>query len=443
MPQEIQFELHAKQQQAWKHLEDPSKRDVVLLSGVQGGKTIFGCFAMRWLIEELHQNKPYNWVIGAPTYKIMEQSTLPTFKKIFGPRLGNYNGKDAAYNLKEGGVVYFRTSTDPDAVEGIPDCKGGWMDEAGKCSRQFWVNFQGRVARLQGKLIFTTTWYNLGWLYKEIWKPWKEHTRSDIGLVYFNSAENPTFPSEELERQRQILSRTEFSRKYLGEPSKPEGLIFPDFGEQNIIEPFNLPDRTTYYAGLDWGFDHPTAMVIRAFPGDGKAYTVSVFKERNLSASQQIDMIKAKCRLYNVKMIYAGHDRPEMIKELNAQGIPCVKYFEGNQNFREVNAGNSKHGELIKSRRYLVFKGIEGLDDLEEEYATYQWDRDEDVEYTQKEKPRNINDDLMAAERYCTVGTWRVLTRMAENPNIMRGVSKTKVDTSDFFEDGNKGWDSY
>jgi hypothetical protein len=427
----LAFDLHPKQTEAWRHVFRDKKRTTALISGIQGGKTIFGCFALRKSVQD---NKDPNatWLVGAPTYKVMNQSTLPTFKKVFGPLLGNYNGQDGCYTLKDGRQIWFRTSTDPDSVEGIPDLGAGgglgaWIDEAGKCTRRFWVNIEARLARCQGQLLLTTTWYSLNWLYRSIWQPYQQGTRDDIGLVYFNSSENPTFPAEELERQKHILSRAEFSRKFLGEPSKPEGLIYPEFNKDNWCEPFEINHHLSpTYMGIDWGFDHPFALVVRTIMGD-RAYTVSIFKRSGLSVQQQIDVIRAKWRMFNVKMAFCGHDRPDMIQELNTAGMQCVKYFEGNNEFREVNAGNQKHGELIRTKKLQIFKGLDQSEDLEDEYLTYSWDKKESDEETVREKAVNINDDLMAAERYCTVGTMNYMKR-AEIINLKPDYLAHRVD---------------
>jgi hypothetical protein len=93
-----------------------------------------------------------------------------------------------------------------------------------------------------------------------------------------------------------------------------------------------------------------------------------------------------------------------MIAELNNKGIPAVKYFDESPEYREVKAGAQYHAELINSGKYRVFRDIEHLDELEDEYATYRWDKDESEEYSKKEEPIKENDDLMDAERYCSIG---------------------------------------
>lgn len=432
------FSLHAKQREAWRHLFKEPTREVALISGVQGGKTIFGAFAMRKMLD-MHPEPYNNFLVGAPTYKILEQATLPTFEKIHTKLLGHYNGKDGVFHLKDGRNVWFRTGTDPDSVEGVPDCVFAWMDEAGKCPRKFWVNFQGRVARRQGKILYTTTWYALNWLFKEVWRPWERGIRDDLHVVSFNSAENPTFPVEELERQKRILSPGEYQRKFLGEPGKVEGIVFDGWSEQSYTEPFSVKGLPIY-GGIDWGFDHPTAITLRAFK-DGKSFTFSLFKKSRLSVEQVLDTIERKAKMFNVKMFYCGHDRPDMIEELNKRGVRCMSYMAAAPKYREVNPGNAKLSEFMKQKRYMVFRGIDQAEDLEDEYLTYSW-REYNEGTEGKEKPIGVNDDLIAAERYATVGTLHMMEEEEKlyNPGLR---NLHRIDTINYQEDEKKDWSEY
>lgn len=405
---------------------EEGKREVGLFSGVQGGKTIFGSFVTRNVIEDIAQPGD-NILIGAPTYKILSQATLPTFLKLHSRFVGTYNGQDNVFRTHKGVNIWFRTGTDPDSVEGIPDCIFAWMDEAGKCPRKFWVNFHGRVARRQGAILYTSTWYALNWMFKELWKPFVSQRRDDIFITAFNSAENPSFPKEELERQRMILSPAEFQRKYLGEPGKVDGMIYYGFGDQNFCDPFETT-QMPIYGGVDWGFDHPMAIMTRVFPGDGSMYTNSIFKRSGLSTIQQLDIIEAKHKLFRVKHWYCGHDRPDMIAELNKRGIPASNYFESRPDYREVNAGNQLHAEYVHTGKYKIMRKIDQIEDLEDEYLSYAWkEYEEDQEG--KEKPVNVNDDLMAVDRYITINTHHLLKK--EKDTYKLRINRTKIDDFD------------
>lgn len=415
----IDFAFHGDQQLAWQHLHDPKVRELYLLSGIQGGKTIFGAFAFRELVE-MYTDPSENFIIGAPNYKIMNQSTFPTFRILFSDYVGHYDKKNDVFILKDGRHIYFRTDTDPDSVEGVPNCRAAWMDEAGKCSVRFYVNFLARVARLQGKLIFTSTWYALNWMYKRVWKPWKEKDPSakDIRVVYFPSSNNPAFPKAELERQRAKLPPAEFQMKYGGEPGRPEGIIFDCWDpEKNKCDRFTWDSSWKVIGGVDWGFDHPFAIFIMIVR-NGVIRGVSMFKKSGLTEGQQLDLIEAKHKAFGVNIWGCGHDRPGMILSLNNRKVRAVKYFEGFEEYREINSGNSLVYEHMKMRHFQIFRDCPDIEDYEDELDAYVWDRNDDDESRKKERPIDTGDDMIAAVRYAFIQAKPFLTAKVEQPKI-------------------------
>lgn len=397
--------LHPKQGLAYKS----GKRVVLCCSGIQGGKSYVGALKLLRAVQSQFPAKDYptaNFAVVAPNYPALTQSTRVAFDQFFA-RMGTMNEMDKVFTLYDGRKIFFRTVVkNPNAVEGIPNCAFIWGDEAGQFPRMAWINIQSRTAFMKGQVFLTTTPYAMNWVKKEI----IDKPGEDMDYFEWLSKDNPAFPDDEFERQKSLLSPREFRRKYMGIHEAMEGLIFDSFDSNNYIDPFELNRDMKIVGGIDWGFDHPFSLVVRCIPQDGHCYTISVFKRSGMNVSQQLDLIAAKTKTFGVSTWYCGADRPDMISELNAKHIPAVKYYEGNNNFREVNAGNQKHAELIRTNKYRVWRGIEQLSDLEDEYATYRWDQKEGEERS-KEKPVKENDDLMDAERYATVGTYHLLTR--------------------------------
>lgn len=399
------FDLHPAQIRLWK--ADETKRILVGIAGAQGGKTSFGCLWMinQWWESQDRKMHGANYVIVAPTYKILEQSIIPTWMKFSGHLKGQLNKADATFTYVDGGKLFFRTATDPDSVIGTPNVRAAWIDECGKVGRASYYAVLERIARLQGKLLLTTTPYSLNWVAREVIMPAERGERKDILYVRWRSVDNPSFPPAAYEEARARLPARIFRMRYEGFHDKAEGLIHADWDDLNWVDGFQLPEGTKYYGGVDWGWDHPFALSVRGVTPDGEMYGVSIFKKSGLSTMQQVDLIQQKTKLFHVELWLCGHDRPDMIAELQNRGIAAVKYFEFNKNLREVIAGDQKLSELIKAKRYRVFRNIDQWQELEEEYQTYVWDRDLDDDDRGREKPVDENNDLMAAERYVTCGT--------------------------------------
>jgi hypothetical protein len=449
------FVLHEFQSHVWE-ADLSIYRELLLSAGEQGGKTILGALWTKKNFEKW-RGQPVSWVVGSPTYKVMEQSVKPTYLKIFSRRDGEYNKGDEVFQLKDGRMIWFRSSTDPDSVVGIPNVVGAHVDELGKCSRMFYYNVRNRSARLQGPTLGTTSAYALNFVKTEIIDPVlkdkdKEEQRSDLGETYwsktngmlytrFASIANPAYPKEEYERMKEKLPERIFKMRFQGIHDRPEGLVF-DMKEANYCKSFSLPHSTKFFGGIDWGFNHPMAVVVRAYPGDGRCYTVSVFKKSGLSVSQAIDVVKAKKKQWNVGHFYCGHDRPDIIKELNAAGVQASNYLVAGKEFKAVNAGNQLHASLIDDRKYQVFEDIEQIDELKDEYQTYVWD-EKTLEDGDKEKPVNVNDDLMAAERYCSVCTCHLLTSKVNLPKVPLGTNYIRDDFDPNERENEGSWDAF
>lgn len=422
-PQHI--ELHEKQGQAYHSL----RREVLCCSGIQGGKSLVGALKLRRAIRIMWPNEKHphvNFAVTAPDYKSMKQSTRDAFDRVFFG-MGSMNEQDQVFNLVDGRKIFFRTMIkNPNSVEGIPSCVFIWADEAGRYPRMAYDNIVSRVALMQGQAFFTTTPYAMNWTLDVIDQA--EQGDPEVDYFHWTSKDNPAFSEEEYERIREKMPYKTFRRKFMGIHEAIEGLIYDYTEAKNVCLPFPV-EGFDCYGGVDWGFDHPFSVVIRCIPPGGhKAYTVSVFKKGGMTPSQMVELLRSKMKMFHVKHFYCGSDRPDMIMELNSNGIPASHYFESSKEHREVIPGIQLHAELIRSGRYQVFKDIDQFKDLKDEYRTYRWDKKEGEEFGKKEEPVKENDDLLDAERYVTIGTFRLMKQKTEEYKIPRTLAH-RVDT--------------
>jgi PBSX family phage terminase large subunit len=431
--------LHGPQQQGWLALDDPEIREIAMCAGIQSGKTTFGSLALMRKVSELRKiHGPCNFLVTADNYKTLQQATIPTALKIFR-KLGKYNITKAEISLKGGGTVFFRTSTDPWSVEGIPDCAFAWMDEAGKCSRLFQINVLGRVARLRGQVLYTSTPYAMNWFYHDVEKPCLSGDRTDIRFIRFSSMDNPSFPQEEFDRQRQLLDSRIFRMKYMGMHERMQGLVY-ELPQGSVTEEFKFTARTKVYAGVDFGFaeGHEFALVIRAISEDGHVCEIDEYKSAGLDPTEQVAICMAKQKTYNILHFYCDPARPDLISLMNKHGLKASGFHIGREAYKQIVPGIQAHGTLIRSGKYQIHRRCHNLID---EYETYHWpEHEEDREA--REVPVAINDHCMDAARYLTIGTMHVeikeIARYQPRPFVKR----------DFFDPRkkvkqNKPWDAY
>lgn len=184
---------------------------VLMLSGVQGGKTMVGAVweHIQWL------RKPAgDHLIVAPTYKHLQQATLRKLDSIIPRGVATYNKADSTYTLMGGGRVWCRSVEDPDSIEGI-SADSVWADECGKMAVSAWVNMQARRSATRGPWFGTTTPYGINWVKTEIYDKWMAGL-PEYRVVHWRSIDSPYFSREEYDRAKRDLSPAVFERKIGG-----------------------------------------------------------------------------------------------------------------------------------------------------------------------------------------------------------------------------------
>lgn len=314
---------------------------------------------------------------------------------------GTWNKTDACFKLNWGPSVWVRTNTEPDSVVGISRVRAVWGDEAGKYSLYFWENLEGRAAPMNAPILLTTSPYSLNWIWKDLIKPHQEGRRDDVKLIQAASVENPYFNKAAYEKRRLTMDPRRFAMMYGGQWGRMSGLVYDCWDDaQNRIDPFELPQGTRYYGGIDWGHTEPFVLVVRAITPDGRHYQVSEFYKSGFTVSDMIQIAKQKKQTYGIQKFWAGPDQPGLIEEFCRNGLPT----EGADN--DIRRGIDAHYELIKTRRYKIFNqsSPHTLDELE----TYHYPEPEDLgpdDSAKELKPVGQNDHALDANRYLTIST--------------------------------------
>lgn len=395
----MQIKLHDKQDIAVF-----SEKPIVLLAtGIQYGKTTVGAM---WMKKKMIQtNDPdANFIITSPTYKILSQSTLPPFLKHM-EQFGEYHRQDAVFVSKELGRCYFRTATDPDSIVGLTDVYAIYGDEAGLYSLYFFENIQARAAFRKAQILLTTSPYSLNWIWKDLIRPkLKDPTaRPDVDYIKARSIDNPHFPKDYWERMKATMDPRRFSSMFGGDFNKNQGLVYMDFDEDlNSITPFALPPATKFYCGVDFGHTHPFVAILIAITPDGNRYQLTERYKTGLTVLDMIAVLKQLKQYYPIEMFFCDPSQPGHIEEFNRAGLTSCG---ANNN---VQVGISLVYELIKTRRYKIFRGDNKytIDSLEVyHYKSEIDDIDSDTDLKER-NPIKQDDDCADALRYVLVGTY-------------------------------------
>ena len=406
---ELDIHLHAGQARAF----ESKKRFVVVLAGTQSGKTSFGPF---WLHREILERGAGDYMVVAPTYKILSKKALPEFKRLFEDmlQLGTYKTQKAVFEFSEDGCrrtfgddwanekiptnVHFGHAQDPDSLESAT-AKAAWLDEAGqnKFKLGSWEAILRRLSLSMGRVLITTTPYNLGWLKQKLYDPWKAGTDDTIDVVNFRSIDNPLFPREEFERARRTLPGWKFRMFYLGLFDRPAGLIYDCFkdefrdGSIHTCPRFNIPKHWKRYVGVDFGGVNTAANFYARDPKSGVYYLYKVYFAGKRTAAEHAEaMLKGEPGLPAIA-VGGSKSEGQWRREFRAGGLPLRRPA-----ISSIDVGIDRVYGAHKTDRIMVF---DDLDVYLDEKLTYSRVLDDNGEPTEKIADAN-SFHVMDAERY-------------------------------------------
>jgi phage terminase large subunit-like protein len=238
-----------------------------------------------WLAQQVSRHPTKDHLLAAPTYKVLQQSTLKKFFSEFGWYRQFYNESKNVIALPTGGNVYIRSTDDPFGLEGMT-VASAWLDEGGQMKADVYTVVQARVAIARGQILITTTPYNMGWLYQEVVKPAQNDTEH-YTVVNWSSEQNPYFPKEEYERVRRTMDAVTFDMRYRGVFRKRHGLVYPAFDEHAL---YNDPPKgfNEVIGGIDWGYTVPSAALVVGIDYDRHYWVLAEYYARQKTTAEII-----------------------------------------------------------------------------------------------------------------------------------------------------------
>ena len=357
-----------------------------VVAGVQSGKTFMGS---HWGGKKIQEFSGKNGLIVAPSYKVLQQSTLDKFFSEYPVLRKYYKEQKGVIELPTGGKVFIRSADQPLLLEGMT-INWAWLDEAGMASRLLWTVIRSRVSFTGGQVLITTTPYNLGWLYQEVYLPWKEKKVNDVSVFTWRSIDNPFYPKGFYDSERARLSPEEFARRYMGEFRKMEGLVYDISNAQIIPYNENIIGRARFIgAGIDWGFTNPAAIAVCAYL-DGKWYIVGEWYETGKTTAEIIQVAREMMRKYNIRMFYPDPAEPDRIQECQNAKMPIA------ETKKDITGGISRIKQLIKEEKFYVFDTCRNWLDEAENYHYPEGLEGKPF----KEEPVALQNHLMDATRY-------------------------------------------
>ncbi len=400
----LKLHFHAGQWRAW----ESERRFILVLAGTQGGKSTFG---PPWLWREIGLRGPGDYLAVAPTYPLLAKKSLPAFLDFFQRllQLGDYHAQDKIFTFSPAGEkktfgrlqpeptkVFFGHAQDPDSLEAATG-KAAWLDEAGqkKFKLGSWEAILRRLSIAQGRVLVTTTPYDLGWLKQKLFDRHRAGD-PDIDVIRFDSTENPAFPPEEFERARRSLPAWKFDLFYRAVFTRPAGLIYDSFDEtRHKVPRFAVPPDWPRHLGLDFGGVNTAGMFYAEELNSKGEPTGRHFAYREYKAGGRTAREHARHLLEGEPCI------PNCVGGSKSEGQWRDEFRDAGLYVREpkiteVEVGIDRVYGAHKRGELYVFDDLEGY--LEQK-ATYSRELDEMGEPTEKIEAKETF-HFMDAERY-------------------------------------------
>ena len=293
--------------------------------------------------------------------------------EVISSKIMNFNKSERIYTFANGSIIEFESYADEqDAKNGKRDYL--FLNEAQGTPYNVYSQLQIRTKRQ------TFIDYNPS---AEFWVHEKILTLPDTKrrLIISDYRHNPFCPQSIIENIESLKDIDIDLWKVYGRglTGKIEGLIYPNW---HLVD--ELPEGELIY-GLDFGFNHPTALVRGVVDTDSMClYLDEVIYESKLITQELIDRMEQAGVGTNAS-IYADAARPETIEEIYRAGFNIEKadkaVWDG------INKMKSFKIHITKSSTNLI-----------KELRSYKWKVDKNGKSL--EEPVKFLDDALDAARY-------------------------------------------
>lgn len=328
------------------------------------------------------------FILGGFSSKSIQTNIIAELTNTFGLEV-HY---DRHGHFKLFGVEVVPTYTG--SVRGVGSIRGmtsygAYINEASLATQEVFQEIINRCSKPNARIICDTNPDNpQHWLKTDYIDNKKPDAK--IKSFHFTLDDNIFLPSDYVSSLKAATpSGMYYDRAIKGLWVTGEGVVYKDFDERTMtINRDELPNNLTYTAGVDWGFDHPTAIEVIGHDSEGNYYLV----DEAYGQFEQVDPywigVAQKFRKkYGLNMpFYADTARTEHIDNFKRHHI------NAQYGYKNVLDGIERVAKLIKQHKFYVVKGA--TPNFINEIYQYVWDE-------KTGGPVKEHDHAQDAVRYC------------------------------------------
>lgn len=410
------------------------RRIVAMVAGTQSGKTAFGPW---WLKAEIDRSGGGDYLAVTASYDLFKLKLLPEMMSVFEGVLGigRYWAMDKVIELcdPETGEFLAHRSSDRmwgriilrSAQSGTRKSQGGsvaglesstaraaWLDEAGQddFTVDAWRSIRRRLALHRGRVLITSTLYNLGWLKSLIIDRAVEgglvtvetlanggeievtdNEATGVELVQFDSIVNPSMSLAEYQEAEGELPSEDFMMFWRGRAARLRYLVYDVFDRPRHTCPrFEIPKGWKRFMGVDFGGVNTAAIFLAEEPETKKLYAYREYLAGGKTAREHAaDLLAGEP---GIPFAVGGtKSEGQWRREFAAGGLPLREPL-----IKEVEVGINRVYGRHKKDELIYFDDLVGILD---EKGKYQRKRDQAGEVTNEIKDKS-RFHLLDAERY-------------------------------------------
>lgn len=297
--------VHLKQMAFHKCL----KRNRWVFGGNRSGKTECGAVETVWLARGIHPyraNRPNIncWVVSLSQQvqrDVAQQKVLYYLDKSWIEDIVMVTGSKSSPEYGVIDYIVIHNVLGGTSKIAFKSCEAGrdkfqgasldfvWFDE--EPPQDIYEECRMRVLDKSGHLFGTMTpLKGLTWVYDEIYL--NKHNSSEVWCEFMEWADNPYLSQKEVEAFTDSLSSEMLESRRYGRFTSSGGLVYPEFSERNVIEPFDVPVDWQDGISIDPGLNNPLSCHWYARDFDGNVYVIAEHYEAKRDVVYHANKIK-------------------------------------------------------------------------------------------------------------------------------------------------------
>ena len=408
------------------HTRGATHRERLFRAGNQLGKTWSSAYEIAYHLTGLYPDwwQGKRWARGVTGWALGEsmESTRDTLQRLVLGRPGEWGT----------GTIPEKFIVDVKRAQGIADSVDAVFvrHASGLMSRLYFKSYEKGRSKLQGETLDFAALDEEPPL--DIYTEVLTRTNATKGIVWITFTpllgmsevvrlflQNPTpdrsdtsmtiddvlhYTAEERERIIASYPAHEREARAKGIPILGSGRVFPIAESAITVEPFPIPDHWPVICGIDFGWDHPTAMVWVAWDRDTDTlYVYDCHRSRETTPSQHAPFIMSRGPWIPVAWPHDGlqHEKGsgfQLAEQYRNAGVNMLHEMAqfpetGDENGHKVSRVSVEAGVLNMLQRMQAgkLKVFSSLNEWFEEFRLY---------HRKDGKIVKLQDDLMAATRY-------------------------------------------